>query len=107
VTPENDILRACKQYLELKGCVVVRHNQIPVPLPGGGYRRFSGTKGVSDLLCCLPGGRFLAAEIKSKTGRATEDQILFQKRISDAGGLACVVRSVDQLAFVLEENGYG
>ena len=52
--------------------------------------------GVSDLIgwATLDGiARFIALEVKSETGRVTEDQARFLAAVRAAGGLAAVVRS--------------
>jgi hypothetical protein len=69
-------------------------------------------KGVSDILGCLPYGRFLAIEVKKpyvskKTMQfkyrtqeeleklASEDQINFVKRVNSSGGVAFFADSID------------
>lgn len=95
---ETDIQRACMEYLQAQGIFCWRSNQIPVPLKGGGFRRFAGMKGVSDILGCLPGGRFLACEIKKPGKYMTPEQREFQETIAGLGGVALCVRSVEELA---------
>ena len=51
---ESDVLAACLQYLAVKGVFAWRHNQGAIPRKGGGYRRFVGLRGVSDILGILP-----------------------------------------------------
>jgi hypothetical protein len=41
-------------------------------------------------------GRFVALEVKQAHGRPTLDQLRFIKRIRQSGGIAGVVRSVDE-----------
>ena len=52
-------------------------------------------KGVSDILGII-GGRFLAIEVKSKTGKLSPDQKIFLRRIQDEGGIAFMARSTEQ-----------
>jgi hypothetical protein len=64
------------------------------------YRRSNNKfhiKGVSDILGILPTGKFLAIEVKSKTGRASPEQIKFINTINDHGGLAFIARSVEDV----------
>ena len=60
--------------------------------------------GTSDILGILPTGKFLAIEVKSKTGRASPEQIKFINTINDHGGIAFIARSVDDVMEKL--NGY-
>ena len=59
--------------------------------------------GVADVLGCLPGGKFIALEVKTKKGRATQNQKDFLQRISMLGGKAAIVKSIDDVKAVLEE----
>lgn len=54
-------------------------------------------KGVSDILGCLEGGRFLAIEVKSEKGKLTPEQRTFLERVHELGGVAMVARSVDDV----------
>lgn len=107
---ERDIQRACLDYLSLKGIVAWRSNQIPVPLKDGGFSRFAGRRGVSDILGIIPQtvrvvgydepqtfGNFLAVECKTPAGRLTKEQAEFLAEIERLGGIAIVARSVDEL----------
>ena len=62
--------------------------------------------GVADVLGCLPGGKFIALEVKTKRGRATQNQKDFLQRISMLGGKAAIVKSIDDVKAVLEEMNY-
>lgn len=66
-------------------------------------RIFAGLAvGSSDLIGIQHGtGRFVALEIKTATGRVTVQQSKFLAAIEAAGGLAAVVRSVDESDAVL------
>lgn len=62
--------------------------------------------GVSDILgITFPGGRLLAIEVKSKTGKPSEDQITFINNVNANGGLAFVARSVEEVERILREEG--
>lgn len=63
----------------------------------------SATKaGVPDLLTCIH-GRFVALEVKTLKGKASELQLTNIKRIRDAGGLAFVVRSRDEVKHIINQ----
>lgn len=53
--------------------------------------------GTSDILGILPGGRMLAIEVKSKTGKASQEQHDFINKINLSGGLAFIARSIDDV----------
>lgn len=102
---EASVLRACLDLLTVRKVMHWRANQIPVPLKGGGYRKFTGLRGVSDILCVLPGGRLLAIEVKSATGRLRKEQQHFLNRVNSLGGIGIVVRDVRELDMVLQSVG--
>ena len=92
VTGEN--LRAIAAGLR-PGDVVIRQGR---PLHAGlcvgssdliGYRQVDGV------------AQFVALEVKSATGRPTAQQVQFLDHIQAAGGLAGIVRSVDDAAAIL------
>jgi hypothetical protein len=58
--------------------------------------------GSSDLIGVLrPSGRLLAVEVKTATGRASEEQKLFLELVRDCGGAATMSRSPEEaLEFV-------
>ncbi len=60
-------------------------------------------KGVADILAVLPGGRMLAVEVKTPTGKVSANQEDFLSRVDENGGAAMVVRSVDELEQFLNE----
>lgn len=98
---ESEIVRQCLDYLKMKGIYCWRQNQAAVPLAGGGFRRFSGLRGVSDILG-IHQGRFLAVEVKTPIGRVSDYQKRFLSEIQARGGIALIVRSVDELATALD-----
>ncbi len=102
---ERNVQRACLEWLAAHGIYAWRQNQGAIPLQNGGYRRFSGLKGVSDILGITNDGRFLAIEVKGPHGKMSKDQEDFQQAIADRGGVATCVRSVDELERDLREEG--
>jgi hypothetical protein len=101
--PEADVLSSCLAYLRLKGVLCWRSNNAGVYDPGRKrFRSFRGLKGVADILGILDGGRLLAVETKSATGRLSADQRWFLDEVTRRGGLALVVRDVRELAAALD-----
>lgn len=107
-TRESDIVTACLEYLKLRGIFCWRQNQGAIPLKNGGYRRFVGLKGVSDILGILADGRFLAVEVKKPGGKVRAEQQAFLDVIRENGGVALLVFSVNDLIEGLkQENHHG
>ena len=99
---EADIQRTLFQYLEARGCVVVRVNSGAVKV-GGRLVRFNRSPGCSDLLVCLPGGRMAALEVKRLKEHPTPAQLMFLDRVRRCGGIGAVVRSTADVDAVLAE----
>ncbi|MBP0970260.1 MAG: VRR-NUC domain-containing protein [Oscillospiraceae bacterium] len=64
---------------------------------GGMY----GTAGIPDVICCHK-GMFVAFEVKTDTGKATLLQEITLRKITEAGGMAQMVRSLDEVKAVME-----
>src|SRR5262245_41846887 len=107
---ESDVLSACLQWLHLKGVWCWRQNQGAIPLKNGGFRRFVGMKGVSDILGILPQtvrvegeveqvtfGNLLAVETKRPGEQLRADQEDFLRRVNELGGVGLCVKSVHEL----------
>jgi penicillin-binding protein-related factor A (putative recombinase) len=62
-------------------------------------------KGVSDILG-LHEGRFFALEIKSAKGKLSPEQVLFLDDVRSRGGVALVIRSVEQLEKYFKQLGW-
>lgn len=63
-----------------------------------------GVRGLPDVICMLRGGRLMAVEVKSQTGIVTESQQYWIDTINYFGGIAGVVRSVDEVEALLAER---
>lgn len=72
-------------------------------MDGDRYIMSNSQRGMSDILGMLKGGRLLAIECKSRTGRIQPHQQEFLDLINAGGGLAFVARSVDDVI----KNLYG
>jgi hypothetical protein len=57
--------------------------------------------GVSDILG-IRDGRFIAIEVKTKTGVVSEEQEAFIKKIKEMGGMAGVARNIDDVREILK-----
>jgi len=54
-------------------------------------------KGISDIIGVLNDGRFLAIEVKRPRGKPTKAQQFFIDQVNEAGGLAFVARSLEDV----------
>lgn len=64
---------------------------------------YGGSSGISDLICILPDGRFLAIEAKKFGGKPTPIQLKFLNTINENKGLAVVVDGDESLALLNKE----
>ena len=74
--------------------------------PGDEPKRFRkygyANPGGSDLVGCFR-GRFIGVELKSRTGKQRDAQVLFQELIEKKGGLYFIVRSEDDARALLAD----
>jgi hypothetical protein len=104
--PEEAIQRQIVQYLALMGIFFF---SVPNENAGGGkgamirmqkYRAMGLRPGVSDLVVLLP-SRIVFIEVKTATGRQSENQKRFEALVTSLGFEYYVVRSVDDVSNVL------
>jgi len=89
---EREIISQIKEYLRaVPGCYCFKTH-------GGFY----GTAGLPDIIVCYK-GRFIAFEVKTETGKVTVLQAVTIKKITAAGGIAVVVRSVAEVKSIIEK----
>lgn len=58
--------------------------------------------GCPDLICCV-NGRFVGVELKSPSGRLTEEQKSNLQHIANCGGATAVVRSIREVVALLHQ----
>ena len=111
--PEGDLIKEALEELTIRGIPAVRINTRVVTgkYPNGKplffracYRADGKTRGVPDILGCLPGGKVLAAEAKMGKGKASPEQQEFLDAIRRVGGVAVVFHSVEELVDAIEEE---
>jgi Holliday junction resolvase len=89
---ESEIVQRIKAYLKtVKGCFAWKEH-------GGQF----GVAGIPDIIACI-GGRFVAFEVKTDKGKTTALQEITIRKIREAGGIAEVVRSVEDVRRVIEQ----
>ena len=64
-------------------------------------RHYPIEKGIADINCVLPDGRFLAIECKRKDERLSPDQELWLSDIVRSGGKICLARCLEDVANML------
>jgi hypothetical protein len=96
---ESQLVSACLAWLQLHRVLAWRSNNAGIFDPARRcFRGFRGLKGVSDILGILPpAGRLLAVECKGRRGRLSPEQKAFLRAVTEAGGLALVVRDLGEL----------
>ena len=93
---EQDIQRQISDYLEYSGFHVIKINNTVIYKQATGQYIPPRQKGVSDLIACKD-GQFYAFEVKNEKGKLTEHQKLFLEQVKGCGGIAGVVRSVEDV----------
>ena len=88
---EKDIVKAILKYLRAVPCCFCWKEH------GGMY----GTAGIPDIIACVD-GRFFGFEVKTEDGKPTKLQEATIRRIQASGGTAAVVRSVEEVRWILE-----
>ena len=82
--------------------VLWRLSQGAFRLADGTTRRFGLAPGACDLVGLLVGtGRLFALEVKTRTGRVSDDQRKWIDLVNRCGGFARVVRSADEARWAL------
>lgn len=95
ISSETAVQKQILAYLEVRRILVWRNNTRWVRI-GGRLVQF-GMTGASDIIGCLPDGRFLAIEVKRKGEKPTPEQLAFLSRVAQAGGVALVAYSLDDV----------
>ena len=102
-TPGSLLQNKVLKYLEGEGVFAWRQNNQPTYDPKiGGYRSHNGMKGVPDIIAVI-NGVFIGAEIKAGSDKMSADQLLFQRRLTRAGGKYFIIKSVDDAKKMLHE----
>lgn len=110
MTPEGLVKRQVCEYLStLPGVFFWTTKTVGTYDPTRGVYRKNADRwyirGVSDICGLLEDGRFLAIELKSKTGRVSDHQKAFLENVNRMGGLGFVARSVEDVRAKLSPNG--
>lgn len=111
---EAEIMRAIEVALGIEHDLVLMRNQV-----GGAERfdtdtnevrheRYGLAPGSADLVGILaPSGRWFCLEVKTATGKPTDEQLRWMRMVRRFGAFACVVRSIDEAAAALKRAREG
>lgn len=104
-TPEEDLHRACMEWVGynivkypiLKWMMHVPNGGKRSPGEAGKMKALGVNKGFPDLSIPLSNGKWkgFGAELKSPTGRLTDDQNEWAVRLDEDGWLVCICRTLD------------
>lgn len=93
-------IQGCKAWKNLTTGIFDPHRKVYRTLRG----KYSG-KGSADILACI-GGHFVAIEVKKPSGSVVSlHQYKFLEEIRNAGGVAFIAKSVDDVKRTLLELG--
>lgn len=102
--PEGLVLKSCLDCLAKLGIWAWRNNTGAGEIRGR-WMRFS-QKGSPDIFGMLPGGRWLAVEVKAGSNKASAAQEAWLSRARSLGAVCGVVRNVAELKTLLVEGGF-
>lgn len=74
--------------------IMLTRLQAGIIVDKSGYRVHCAEKGWADLIAIVPGGKFLGIEVKTKTGKASPEQILWREKATKLGAIAIEVNGV-------------
>ena len=101
MNPESKLMHIIMAALSEKGCFVLRTNS-GVFYDSNGNRVRVGFPGLSDLIGFRPDGKFFALEIKTATGRPSEEQLKFIDFCHSRGIPAGIAKSVEDALQIVE-----
>lgn len=104
---ETELVKACLEFLRLRGVMAWRNNTGAFVVRNGKGRRFMrcGTPGSPDIIGILPGGRFLGIECKVGVRRLSKVQRAWHEEAEAAGAAVAVVYGTLELECELADWG--
>ena len=89
-------------YLNVRGILHWRQNTGSFKVDERYIR--AGKKGISDIIGCLPDGRFFAVEVKRGTGgRLSQDQKEFIENVINNNGVGLVANDFEKFKKIFDE----
>lgn len=101
---ESKLQKEIIDYLKIRGCVVFKHRNVGIYKQSTGkYIPLSaGEKGISDIIGCMPDGKFIAIEVKAEKGKPSENQIEFLEKVKKNKGISILAYSITDVFDKLE-----
>ena len=96
-TPESVVVRACLEYLRLRGHLVARVNNGAFETKRGGFVRSTDIPGFPDIVGITRNGTGLAVECKSEKGRLSKPQEILKVEWIARGAVYVVARGIEDL----------
>jgi hypothetical protein len=93
--PETKIVHDCMLILQTYHIFAWRNNTGATWMNGRPV--FYGLKGSADIIGMSPTGKFLAIEVKSETGKQSDSQKEFEKKVLENNGVYLLVHSAKEL----------
>lgn len=92
------LVSACISLMVMHGVYATKTHTMGVFDPATGRRRrVHGVRGWPDITGVMPGGRFIAVEVKTGRGRLTSEQAAVRSEIESRGGVYVLCRDIDDL----------
>ena len=105
---ETEIVKSILDYLGYKKIISWRNQSGMIfgSHKGKQWAVKMGKKGVADIIGVMPdgSGRIMCLEVKTEKGNPTQDQTDFLDSVKKAGGVAEIVRSIDDVIKVIKEK---
>ena len=96
-TSESVVLRACLDYLRIKGHLVARINNWAFETRSGGWVRTTDIPGIADIIGVAINGKALAVECKASNGRLRKQQEIFKAAWIARGGIYVLAKGIEDL----------
>jgi hypothetical protein len=101
---EDDLRAAVVQWLTIKGiCASITDSGLFV-VEGERVGRSASVDGWPDISGCLPSGRFLGIELKSKGGKLRPAQTVILERLRASGALIVIAKSLEEVVRAIEKE---
>ena len=94
--PEAQIQHDIRLALSAVPGLVLWRNHVGAAMIDGRKQSFGLARGSADLIGIWQNGAFVALEVKTPSGRVSEAQARFLSLVRSHGGIAVVVRSVEE-----------
>jgi len=103
---EQELQKQILDYLAYRKGKYWRQNSGAIVAEYKGKKRFfkfTGMKGLSDIIGILPDGRFFACEVKIKPNKPTDDQINFINCVNYHGGVGIIAYELNDVIEVFKK----